>query len=101
MADIAQQNLPKQPKSSVTGFPQSFKKKASEAQESAPSQVEDVKSQTHEATQTGTQNGEEYENQTNDENETVDEEEGTEAIPAGSVDDEGNVVDEEGKVVGQ
>ncbi len=100
MADIAQQNLPKQAKGSVAGSPQAAKKKAAEAQESAPSQVEDVKSQTHEATQTGTQNGE-HENGTIDENETVDDEEGTEAIPAGSVDEEGNVVDEEGNVVGQ
>jgi hypothetical protein len=96
MADIAQrpiqQNLPKQPKqSSVAGSPQAAKKKATEAAAPASSHIDDVRSQTHEATENGTQNV--------DELETVDDEEGTEA--AGSVDEEGRVVDETGKVVGQ
>jgi hypothetical protein len=94
MADIAQrplqQNLPKQPKqSSLAGSPQAAKKKATEAAAPASSHIDDVRSQTHEAT---TQNG--------DEPETVEEEEeGTEA--AGSVDEEGQVVDETGRVIGQ
>jgi hypothetical protein len=97
MADIAQrplqQNLPKQPKqSSLAGPPQAAKKKATEVAAPASSHVDDIRSQTHEPTENGTQNI--------DELETVDdEEEGTEA--AGSVDEEGRVVDETGKVVGQ
>jgi hypothetical protein len=92
MADVAQrpmQNLPKQPKtSSVAGSPQTAKKKATEAAAPASSHIDDIRSQTHEAT---TQNG--------DEPETAEEEEGTEA--AGSVDEEGQVVDETGRVIGQ
>jgi hypothetical protein len=97
MADIAQrpmqQNLPKQSKqSSLAGSPQAAKKKATEAAAPASSHIDDVRSQTHEATDNGTQNV--------DELETVDDEEdGTEA--AGSVDEEGRVVDETGKIVGQ
>jgi hypothetical protein len=92
MADVAQrpmQNLPKQPKTgSVAGSPQNAKKKATEAAAPASSHIDDIRSQTHEAT---TQNG--------DEPGTVEEEEGTEA--AGSVDEEGQVVDETGRVIGQ
>ena len=96
MADVVQrpmQNLPKQSKtSSVAGSPQAAKKKATEATAPASSHIDDIKSQTHEATENGTQNGHDLE--------TVDdEEEGTEA--AGSVDEEGQVVDETGKVIGQ
>jgi hypothetical protein len=100
MAEIAQrpmQNLPKQPKmGSVAGSPKNVKKKAAEAAKPVSSHVDDIQSQAHDATQTGTQNGE-FENQTNEEFE--DDEEGSEAL--GSVDEEGNVRDEEGKVVGQ
>jgi hypothetical protein len=102
MAETAQrpmQNLPKQPKTgSVAGSPKNVQKKASEAAEPVSSHVDDTQSQTHDATQTGTQNGQ-FENQSNAELETNDDEEGTEAL--GSVDGEGNVVDEEGRVVGQ
>jgi len=97
MADLAQRpkELPKQPKvGHAAEVPKNVQKKTSEAAEVAPSQVEDIKSQTHEPTATGTQNGD---NQTNDE--FGEDEEGTEAL--GSVDGEGRVVDEEGRVVGQ
>jgi hypothetical protein len=94
MADIAQrpmQNLPKFPKqSSQAGSPQAAKKKASEAAGPTSSHIDDIRSQTNDATDNGTQNIDEFEN--------IDDEEGTEA--AGSVDEEGRVVDETGKVIG-
>jgi hypothetical protein len=97
MTEVATQapDLPKQGKSFS---PRTPKKKA--APVSQPSQAGDVESNVHEAT--GTQKSEpEYETVTNgDAEEGTQEEEGDEAIQAGSVDEEGNIIDEEGNVIG-
>jgi hypothetical protein len=115
MADTATRKLPNQPKKrapSVANTAQSLQKKPSEA-EPPKSVVDDAKSQALEST-TGdveeSNTGGEFEHVTNpdeeEEEEDGEEEEeedddGTEqAIPAGSVDHQSNVVDDEGKVIG-
>ncbi|KAH8648048.1 hypothetical protein BGZ60DRAFT_437824 [Tricladium varicosporioides] len=99
MAAVTQQapNLPKTPSNygaSRNTSPQNTKKKAptvTDASEKVQEEAQETKTQT------------DFEEQTEDGNEAVtenDEEEGIEAVPAGSVDANGDVVDDSGKVIG-
>jgi len=117
MADTATQKAPKVPSSKKSdvgseagSLPHNPKKNVSQ---SAPSQLDGAESQVPEKakstaneTQNGTQNGDYEEEQTEDGTEAPteapvpNEEEGTEAIPAGSVNKKGEVVDNDGQVIG-
>jgi len=113
MADVASQRAPSVPSkksnlgSEVESSPKAAKKNASA---SAPSQLGEeshtpetangTEKATHNGTQNGTQNGDEEQTEDGTETQAPQEEEGVEAIPAGSVDQNGNVVDNDGKVIG-
>jgi len=118
MADIAQQRTPSTPQNknlnTAAPTPKSTKKAAPSKTPSVAKPTESVaESGVHEATQTRSihenateaeeeeEDDDEYENveQTNDGEEEDDETE--EAIPAGSVDHEGNIVDDAGHVIGK
>lgn len=73
------------------GPPKSIKKKASQAQEQAATQVDDAQSNLNDDETNGN-----YE-----ENEQTEADELSEVVPAGSVDQDGNVVDADGHIIGK
>jgi hypothetical protein len=118
MADIATQRIPSTPQkknvTSKTASPQSTKKSAGAQTPAAAKPTESVaESGVHEATQTRSihetadeeeEDEDEYENV--EQSNTGEEEEGEddeteEAVPAGSVDHEGRVIDDQGHVIGK
>jgi len=104
MADAASQKAPSASKKSNLGSEVGSSPKAAKKNASAPSQLDGAESHvngTEKGTQNGTHNGD-YEEQTEDgtEIQAPNEEEGNEAIQAGSVNENGDVVDNDGKVIG-
>lgn len=107
MADTATQKAPGLPsKTSKMGSEIGSKKDTVSAPGKLASQKDDAESRINGTQTNGTQNGE-YEEQTEDGTEATteapvpNEEEGTEAIPAGSVNEKGEIIDHSGNVIGK